>query len=27
MRLIIPFNTTVQDLAADVASLLREGSS
>ncbi len=27
MRLIIPFNTTVQDIAADVASLLREGSS
>ena len=27
MRLIIPFNTTVPDIAADVASLLREGSS
>jgi len=27
MRLIIPFNTAVQDIAADVASLLREGAS
>ena len=27
MRFIIPFGTAVQDMAADVASLLREGSS
>lgn len=27
MRLIIPFNTTVPNIAADVASLLREGSA
>ena len=27
MRLIIPFNTTVPDIAADVAALLRAGSS